>query len=375
MRQLVGISLLLLSLVIAQPSPAQQGTPGGVAILHITCADTGAPARFARVTLAPILDLDGNAPFTQRRVDDTTDRNGDVVFSNVSSGMYFIDATLAGYIQPLRLISEEALQSKDPQTRKLVLDNVPHLTVESSATTRAAATLERGAVISGRVGYDDGAPVENIPIRVTRVSDIASAQGSGDGKASIYKKESSLQSLTDDRGMYRVAGLSPGTYIASARIMRNHLKPRIFAKDSVTLATTQPGDVNLTFYAPATTQRSKAQQIAVAQGDERQGIDLVADLSHLHSVAGYVNRHGTVLPDANVELDDIDDPENRHGTVADATGYFRFDLLPQATYKLTAYPPRNMMESGERKPSASMPLTVTDIDTLDVNVDLSSNPQ
>lgn len=373
MKKMAGVLILLLSFVTASRAIAQQGGAAGAVMVHVTCADTGAPARFARVILQPVSDLEKGVAANQKRVEDSTDRNGDAAFQNVPAGMYLIDASLAGYIQPVHLIADQALQSQDPQIRKLVLNEVPHVTVESNTTSRAAAAMERGSAVSGRVIYDDGAPIENIAVQITRVGEVNS--DAVDEKGLIYKRNSSFRSSTDDRGMYRVAGLPPGTYIASARIMTNHLRPRIFARDNVTLETTQAGDVNLTVYAPATTQRAKAQPIAVIEGEERQGVDLIADITHLHSVGGYVNRRGTVLPGAPVELDDVDDAENRHGSVADATGYFRFDLLGEAHYRLTAYPPRTLMDSGERKASASMSVPVTNADVLDLNVDLSGSAQ
>jgi protocatechuate 3,4-dioxygenase beta subunit len=246
------------------------------------------------------------------------------------------------------------------------------VTVGSNTTTRAVVAIERGATISGSVTYDDGSPVESIPIQVIRVKNADSNQK--DTQPIIYKKELYFHVQTDDRGMYRIAGLSPGTYVASARISMSHLQMRV-TKSSATLAATEPGDVNLTFYAAATTQRIKAQQIAVTQGDERQGIDLVADLSRLHSIGGYVNGHGVMVPDAHLEFDDIDDPANRHGTVTDETGYFRFDLLPPGNYKLMAYAPQSQMDAGKRKPAVSIPVMVSNTDVLNLDVDILGKSQ
>jgi hypothetical protein len=288
----------------------------------------------------------------------TTDSGGNALFNNVPVGTYFVDASLAGYLRPLRLISDTALRSSDPEIRKLVFDRVPNVTLDSSGSASVAFALERGAAISGKVSYDDGVPIENISVLATRVQDSDHADGHG----SIYTKTFEARATTDDRGNYRIAGLPTGTYITFARIVMNHLQVHP-AKDNVMMTTAQPGDVNLTFYAPAAVQRMKAQEFKLGQQDEQQGVDLVADLIHLHSVGGFVQAQGRAVPGAGLELTGEGNPENRHGTITDKTGFFRFDLLPEGPYKLMVY------AVGEHKPSMFIPVVVTNTDALDLLID------
>jgi hypothetical protein len=105
----------------------------------------------------------------------------------------------------------------------------------------------------------------------------------------------------------------------------NPLQFHEVAKDNFTMSAAQSGDVNLTFYAPSAIQRVKAQVFKLGQQDELQGVDLVADLSHLHSIGGFVQAQGRAVPGAGLELKSDVDPENRHGSITDETGSFRFD--------------------------------------------------
>ncbi len=365
--------LLTLCTGFAQQRPS---SGSGLVTGRITCADTGAPARFVHVVLVPLSSPPGSSnqtqTQTQTRLESTTDRDGVILFSNVAAGAYFIDVSLAGYLQPLHLVSPEALQSKDPQRHKLVLDRIPNITVENGASAPLAVALERGAVLSGEVSYDDSAPIENVSVTATRVKVPNIDQGSGQSTTDISNFQARV--ATDDRGMYRISGLPPGAYIVSARISENHLKVNLGPGNAVKLATTQPGDVNLTFYASSSVEKSKAQEITLVQGDEKQGVDLTVDLTALRSVSGVVHHQGTPIQSAGLELKDRSDPENRHGTVTDEKGFFRFDLLPQGNYTLMAYPPQPDTPDGatERKPSLSVPVAIQNRDISDLSIDLAN---
>jgi hypothetical protein len=321
-----------------------------------------------QVELVPASSRSGADTSNSYQLKSTTDSSGNVLFNNVPIGTYFVDASLAGYLRPLRLISDTALRSSDPEIRKLVSDRVPNVTLDSSGSASVVFALERGAAISGKVSYDDGVPIENISVLATRVQDSDHADDHG----SIYAKTFEARATTDDRGIYRIAGLPAGTYIASARITMNHLHVHVVAKDNFMMTSVQPGDVNLTFYARAAVQRVKAQEFKLGEQDERGEVDLVADLSHLHSIGGLVQSQGRAIAGAGLELRSDGDPENRHGTITDETGSFRFDLIPEGSYKLMVYTSAiatGDARAGERKPSLSVPVIVTNSDALDLLID------
>lgn len=354
--------------LVVHPSLAQQPATTGAIRARITCGDNGAPARYVQVELVPASSRSGADTSNSYQLKSTTDSGGNVLFNDVPIGTYFVDASLAGYLRPLRLISDTALRSSDPEIRKLVFDRVPNVTLDSSGSASVVFALERGAAISGKISYDDGVPIENISVLATRVQDSDHADGHG----SIYAKTVEARATTDDRGIYRIAGLPAGTYIASARITMNHLQVHAAAKDNVIMTTAQPGDVNLTFYALAAVQRVKAQEFKLGEQDERGEVDLVVDLSHLHSIGGLVQAQGRAIAGAGLELRSDGDPENRHGTITDETGSFRYDLIPEGSYKLMVY--TSAIATGdagtaERKPSLSMTVIVTNSNALDLVID------
>lgn len=71
-----------------------------------------------------------------------------------------------------------------------------------------AVVLERGAVVEGRVLYDDGTPVEGARVRAVRVT--ADPQDPGHFEAT---PEAQRQAETDERGRYRLQGLATGSYV------------------------------------------------------------------------------------------------------------------------------------------------------------------
>jgi hypothetical protein len=90
----------------AQPSQQAEAREFGSVIGHIYCADTNAPARFARVTIEPIEDfkrvnLDAKPSAAPRHVPSTTmmetKPDGSFAIEYVIPGTYYILVELPGY--------------------------------------------------------------------------------------------------------------------------------------------------------------------------------------------------------------------------------------------------------------------------------------
>ena len=118
-------------------------------------------------------------------------------------------------------------------------------------------TMVKGGVITGRVTDPDGNPVISIPIALIRVRDgegnKLNAQVTGLGTART----------TDDRGVYRIYGLLPGTYIVAA------------SPNSAFSGLTQfsPYVGQMPTYHPSAT-RDTATEVKVDYGTEASGIDI-----------------------------------------------------------------------------------------------------
>ena len=109
--------------------------------------------------------------------------------------------------------------------------------------------LVRGGVITGVVTNALGEPIINVPVRVTRIRDAK-------GKTQKLPEFASNDQSTDDRGIYRIYGLSPGTYLVSAGGGVGWFTPEF-----------NPYDSDVPTYAPSST-RDNAAEVSVRAGEE-----------------------------------------------------------------------------------------------------------
>ena len=108
--------------------------------------------------------------------------------------------------------------------------------------------LVRGGVITGTVTNSAGEAVTNVRVRAIRIRD-------GNGQAPRLPAFSYREQSTDDRGVYRIYGLLPGTYLVSAGGGLNFAS--IF----------NPYENDVPTYAPSST-RDNASEISVRSGEE-----------------------------------------------------------------------------------------------------------
>ena len=75
----------------------------------------------------------------------------------------------------------------------------------------------RGGAITGTVTNALGEPVVAVRVRATMVRDAR-------GEVPKFMTFGLMEQSTDDRGIYRIYGLRPGTYIVSAGGQVSHLR-------------------------------------------------------------------------------------------------------------------------------------------------------
>jgi hypothetical protein len=109
--------------------------------------------------------------------------------------------------------------------------------------------LIRGGVITGTVTNAAGEPVVGVRVRGTMVRDAK-------GQAPRLSAFTLVEQPTDDRGVYRLFGLLPGTYLVSAGGLG---LGQTFQFD--------PYDSNISTYAPSST-RDTAAEVSVTSGEE-----------------------------------------------------------------------------------------------------------
>ena len=125
-------------------------------------------------------------------------------------------------------------------------------------------TMMKGGVITGTVVNSNGEPVVGLAIEATRVRDANGRHVRGTNRAA-YR-------WTDDRGIYRVYGLEPGSYIVAASTRRTFYG-----------MTTNDGETP-TYYPSAT--RDTATEVTVGGGQEVSAIDIRYRGEQGHTVSG-----------------------------------------------------------------------------------------
>ncbi|MGH9935655.1 MAG: MSCRAMM family protein [Blastocatellia bacterium] len=113
-------------------------------------------------------------------------------------------------------------------------------------------TMIRGGVITGRVTTAIGEPMAGVRVYPAMVRD---AEGHP-----VRRQPGGRPRMTDDRGIYRLYGLAPGTYVVYTR-------PETFGPGG------SPYEGNVPTYHPSST-RDTAAEIAVAGGSEATGVDI-----------------------------------------------------------------------------------------------------
>ena len=204
---------------------------------RVVAAQTGAPLRRAQVMLL------GSASLMRRTA--TTDADGRYEFGDLPAGRYTVNVTKAGFV-PLQYGQR---RPQEPGTPITVSDG--------ERVERVDFSLPRGAVIAVRITDDFGDPLAGAQVQVQRY------QYGPDGQRRLTTAGANNNfgmSATDDRGEFRVFGLTPGEYVVSASFRNLLAAPGI-----------NPTDVNEgfspTFY-PGTVSALEAQPVSVALGEE-----------------------------------------------------------------------------------------------------------
>lgn len=172
----------------------------------------------------------------------TTDDKGNFRFTGLARRLYQINV----------------FQAKDYAVQPPALSGSRYYRVGEAVSI----TLVKGGVITGKVTTPDGDPAAGIYVTATLVRDA-------DG-FKVRGLSGVRQRMTDDRGIYRLYGLPPGTYIVSTR---------------------GGGFRQTETYYPSAT-RETADEVRVTNGGEATGIDLSIRSQQGHVISGTVTGGG-----------------------------------------------------------------------------------
>jgi protocatechuate 3,4-dioxygenase beta subunit len=227
---------------------------------------------------------------------------------------------------------------------------------EGETITKIDFALVRGGVITGRITNSDGHPVigERVNVVATDAPDTAGPMTMFDGP----------RNKTDDRGIYRVYGLSPGKYKVSIG--------QAAAAGNVSIMGMGGSQYTKTFY-PGVAEEAKAAILEINEGTEVGNIDIVARKSGRgFSVSGRVvdADSGQPIPTVFVVHSSLNEGTqqlggmNFSGSQTDANGRFRIENVQPGHY--AAY----MLATGEGTTSYSdqTPFDVSDGDVSGVEI-------
>ena len=192
------------------------------------------------------VSLRGSQPLFQPRTT-TTDSEGNFQVAGLDPVLYGILAFTPAYITPPR-------DPDSPANYYRVGDTV-------------TVNLIKGGVITGSVQSPNGEPVVQVGVRAVMVRD-ANAQ------APRYMGFQT-QKTTDDRGIYRLYGLPPGTYVVST------------GGRGTFSSSFDPYDSDAPTYAPSS-PRDTAAEITVRAGEEISSVDIRYRGESGRTVSGFV---------------------------------------------------------------------------------------
>lgn len=244
-------ALLLLHAFAAGGRARQTQTPTPVkdpATVSGRVTSNGKPAREVPVVLIPS-EYTGVA--RQPVAKGSTDEEGRYRLANVPPGRYYLTAVSPGYV-----FAEAGASGWHPG--KVI--NV----AAGDELKGLDFTLVRGGVVTGRVTDSDGRPV--IEEVVTLIPADARER-----KEKQYAR--TVAAATDDRGVYRAWGVTPGRYLVYAGRSKDDNFRRGGFYD---VGAFYPQ----TFY-PSVTDESQARVVEVAAGGEADEVDITLSLSKL----------------------------------------------------------------------------------------------
>ena len=250
------LSVLLFCLCFV---PLTQEARTGIITGRVVTEDgSGLPG--VTVTLTPVA-ADRRAISRGSQNQTSTDEDGNFKFTGLAPYVYSVSASSAkGYAPSPVPVSER----QDSGYHRI--------------GANVTITMIKGGAITGRVTNALGEPVIGVQVNAAMAR---GAEGNPD------RGGSSRSDFTDDRGVYRIYGLSSGTYVVFTR-KSFHPFPSPYDNDGPT-------------YYPSST-RETAAEITVTSGGEASGVDIRYRGDRGHAVSGAMSGSGLGSPSVSIMI-------------------------------------------------------------------------
>ncbi|MBA2527375.1 MAG: carboxypeptidase regulatory-like domain-containing protein [Pyrinomonadaceae bacterium] len=301
-----------------------------------------------------------------------TDGRGEFQIRDVPAGKYFVEVSAPGVIRSGPYDSEE------------VQRELTSVTVDGASRAEALVRVRRGGAISGKVTYADGDPAINTSITILRKKE---------GKwVSVYVGGPSTdRTHTDERGVYRVSGLSPGEYLVGAAEEKMGIE--LSARDDADGGRMLNRALLTTTYFDAATNLAGATVLIVSAGAEEKEINITLAERAVHSISGVVTLKGErPIARARISLRRTDEESilgsnlEEPVTNTDVQGRFTLEEVQDGNYRITVTPardnypmygefptaPQAKSDGGQSFAPKNLELTVAGADLSDIMIEVSS---
>ncbi|HEV2834424.1 MAG TPA: carboxypeptidase regulatory-like domain-containing protein, partial [Pyrinomonadaceae bacterium] len=251
-------SSLLAQSTAKQPAPK---TPAGSVSGRVTIKDKPAPG-----VLVSLRKSDAMSPYEQFSKA-VTDANGFYRITNVAPGTYAVAPAAPAYV------------ASDANGRKSVLVG------DDEDVEGINFSLMRGGVITGKLTDADGRPVIQEMVEIYRAESL-------DQRTPERPAYSEVSAQTDDRGIYRIFGLTAGRYkVCAGR-----------GDDNMAGYSPSQGAYKRVFH-PDVAEAAKATVIEVSEGSEANNVDIhLGRTVQSYSASGRIVNGETGAPVPNLRF-------------------------------------------------------------------------
>jgi protocatechuate 3,4-dioxygenase beta subunit len=307
--------LLALSLatLIQAPATSDRATLTG----QVLEEGSGAPVAGAQVNVMRFpteRPAPGSMGFAYRPLTATTDREGRYDVSGLEPGRYRVSVQKAGFATPLET-------------------GVPPIDLGAGQRRAVNITLQRGAVIVGRVLDEAGEPLADARVMAMRKMAMGST---GTRTNPDYLRPAGPGAQSNDLGEFRLFSLPPGEYYVQA-------SPR----PDVGAGSASRGRTLLPTFFPSTSDQAGAEAITVGAGQTSDSLVIMMVGAPAFQVSGVVvDESGKPVSNAMVRLSQDDagrgpmftmQPWNQSRT--DRAGRFSLGNVTPGAYTLLAVAP------------------------------------
>jgi hypothetical protein len=346
--------------------------PAGSVTGTVIDQDTQRPVRLAFVSLQPVdantqsnTINNGRQGFMMRGGGQRTGLDGNFLIEGVAPGDYYVTASAQGFVAEQSLLAAQIAAGARVDD---VLHEVPTVHVSTNGVASVVVSLQHGGAIGGHVEWQDGSPANGVQMSAQPVITPAPVAGLPRFAGATFGRDNQV----DDRGSFRLSGLTPGDYILSATVTPE------FSRSGPSYP--------IRIYAPGVFRRTEATPISVRAGEERNDVRMVLRLNDLRTVSGNVGAASgsASVKSGSVALVDSLDPTLRVGGRIASDGSFSVKFVPPGTYTMTVQGSSQEAQSGYRRGGGSatsgdavtafapltQPLTVgsTDVSGMAINL-------